>query len=439
MRKLEILIVSFSICLFGVLGIFIYCESYKIWNGEFYRFNNVQQRTAIVEWNTADCHFQSGNQKLLEEYSRMAINGDSLSMPGCTSWRNGDFHGRNLDWYQGDYGCLVIKMKKRGRKTHASIGLINGNHKVSGDFIKRGVLNNKDKWNLPLYVVDGINDAGVVINMNIVPHQPGERYVGEEVENGISCMAVCRLVLDFCSSVDEAVDELSKVNVIQNLVPVAGDDVHYMISDSTKSAVVEFPDGKMEVTYYIRENGFRSAAGNAAILTNFLNCRAEEYGVGTDAFFSKHPNAMGVERWQTVNSLFDKAAESYADNIEIAQQVWYFKGLFVDRKPWYTENSRPDEGYGCNADGWYYTWEGEHVKCATKKDACVNQWIVSMPSYWESYYDYYGSLSDPHVKGNKYWETVHTVIYDLRNKVCYLIPFEGRYAKKSKPIIIGLN
>ena len=61
-----------------------------------------------------------------------------------------------------------------------------------------------------------------------------------------------------------------------------------------------------------------------------------------------------------------------------------------------------------------------------------------MSGYWAKYAETYGKMEDPHVKGNIYWETSHSVVYDLDEKVGYLWPFENFYSKDGEPIVIGI-
>jgi choloylglycine hydrolase len=93
----------------------------------------------------------------------------------------------------------------------------------------------------PYYLQDGMNRHGVAISdMSVdgvrAPYDPGK-------PNILHATAM-RLVLDEAKSVDEAVNMLTRYNI-----HFGATTCHFMIADASgKSAVVEFFDGKMELT-----------------------------------------------------------------------------------------------------------------------------------------------------------------------------------------------
>ncbi|MBQ0044804.1 MAG: linear amide C-N hydrolase [Bacteroidales bacterium] len=405
-------------------------------NVEYFSMVSIQENTAEVLWNPEEYDFETGNKSYIDRLSKLSEAANSAG--ACTSWRNGKYHGRNLDWYQADYGCIIIKMPKGGNVKHASVGLLNSSPTVTHQFIKDGVIDDNNKSILPCGVVDGINDAGVTININIVPHQPGAEYI---TEGDLSSQCVVRYVLDNAGSVDEAIELLEGRTVIQSIVAMAGDETHYMISDKEKTAVVEFDNGKMAVTYFDKnEKGYYSKNGNPAIMTNLYDFEVEEWGLGTDEFYENHPLAMGVERWASVRDQYDNAALSVEDNLEIATSVWYYKHFLAEKDLWYTDNAVPT-AYGKDEKGWYYTVDGNRVDCDGHVSAQHGYWDGAMEKYRARYEKEYGQVDDPHVKGNDFWETSHTVVYDIDAKKGYLIPFENFYAKDKaqlEPIVITL-
>lgn len=400
---------------------------------EYYRFQPIQNRTAEVLWNPADFDFNAGNEYFLSHFSEME---KAIAAPGCSSWRNGRFHGRNLDWYQADYGCIIIQMPKGAQVKHASVALLNASSAVTGQFVADGILSEQDRRILPCAVVDGINDAGVAININIVPHTPGNAYINEEGD--LSSQCVVRYVLDNAGSVDEAISLLAARKIRQSIVALAGDETHYMISDASETAVVEFCCGEMTVTRFASTpEGFFSPAGNPAVMTNLYDFMIERHGLATPEFYQSHPYAMGVERWLLIRDQYSRAALSVDDNIAIAKSVWYFKNFMADKTEWISENAVPT-AWGHDAEGWYYFDHGNRVPCADCPAAQRGFWDCFMPEYWAQYDSVYAPLDDPHVKGNSFWETSHTVVYDLQEKKGYLCPFENFYSADGQPIVISL-
>lgn len=407
-----------------------------VYPSEYYQMVNLQPNTSVVLWNPADFNFEFANSYYLQYYADKEKG--IKSAPGCSSWRNGRFHGRNLDWYQANYGCLIIQMPKGGKVTHASVALLNSNTTVTQEFIKKGVISGADRSLLPCMVVDGINDAGVAVNINIVPHDPNNSFI--TTEGNLSSQCVVRYILDNAGSVTEAIKLLEGKKVRQSIVKLAGDETHYMISDKDETAVVEFENGNMVVTHFKNNgNGCYSDKGNPAIMTNLYDFAVEKWGIGTDEFYENSPYAMGIERWNTIKGQYDRAANSVEDNLEIAKSVWYFKNFMQNRdNKWYSENAVPSS-WAKDADGWHY-YVNDSIKVATTdcKSAQIGFWNSFMKGYWAKYDKEYGSKEDPHVEGNSFWETSHTVIYDLDAKRGYLYPFENYYSKNGKPIVIAL-
>lgn len=400
---------------------------------DYYRFETLQPNTAQVLWNPADFDFEAGNAYYLEHFAEME---QAIATPGCSSWRNGRFHGRNLDWYQADYGCLILQMPKGGKVKHASVALLNASSAVTQQFVADGILSEQDRRMLPCAVVDGINDAGVAININIVPHTPGNAYITDEGD--LSSQCVVRYVLDNAGSVDEAISLLAARKIRQSIVELAGDETHYMISDAEGTAVVEFDCGEMTVTRFASTpEGCFSPAGNPAIMTNLYDFCVERYGLNTPEFFEHSPYGMGAERWTTIRDQYSRAALSAEDNLRIAESVWYFKNFMADKTEWISENAVPT-AWGHDAEGWFFFDHGTRVACADCPAAQRGFWDAFMPGYWAEYESRYGQLDDPHVKGNTFWETSHTVVYDLREKKGYLCPFENFYSADGQPIVISI-
>lgn len=401
---------------------------------DYYQMVPVQDNTALAVWNPDEFDFEAGNKEILAKYGALEEMKLKSAAGACTSWRNGDFHGRNLDWYQSDYGCLIIQMPKGKNVKHANVALANSNKTITQEYIKAGGKVADGLRNIvATSVVDGINDAGVAININIVPHQPGDYYIG--ADGDLSSQAVVRYVLDNAGSVEEAIDLLRSRKVRQAIVALAGDQTHYMISDPTVTAVIEWDKGEMTVTTYTKqEDGWFSPNGNPAIMANFFDFVGEKYAVGSDEFYNFHPTAMGVERWLTVKEQLPASENTVAANFAIAQSVWYFKGLVTDKKPWYTDNAVAGTGYGKDELGWYYMSLGKRVDVENATAAMHGYWADNMESYWAAYEKDFGTMADPHVASNNYWETSHTVIYDIKNKVGYLYPFENAYNKTGEPI-----
>ena len=186
---------------------------------------------------------------------------------GCSSVRNGNFHGRNYDWNYDDTNEYVVHVPAEGGR-HASVGVatvVSGEEVMTDSHMKVEQL----LAFLPYLTVDGINDAHVAVNANIAASDYGPTTGTNPGKPRLSGVRIVRLILDRASSVEEAIKLLQEYDVY---MPQAF-DIHYMISDPKETAVVEFINNEMKVDR------------NARVMTNYYV---------TLPYLQ--PNAMGVER-----------------------------------------------------------------------------------------------------------------------------------------------
>ncbi len=103
-------------------------------------------------------------------------------MGGCSSVSIGNLRGRNLDWIYGT-GVEVVVRTPKTDKRHASLGiasLVNVSEEEANDG-----QNQEGCEMLPWITVDGINDAGVCVNVNVVNYQElGPWEMKTETEDG---------------------------------------------------------------------------------------------------------------------------------------------------------------------------------------------------------------------------------------------------------------
>lgn len=137
----------------------------------------------------------------------------------CSSFRRGNYFARNFDWtYNTDADFIVKTKARKGR--HAVLGVASGMSELSNDVASTGEWIPAYKI-LPFMLVDGINDKGVVCNINVVPIDKADpiglfnatttEALIEEKEKICNIMLV-RYVLDKFSTASEA------VNYIRNYV-----------------------------------------------------------------------------------------------------------------------------------------------------------------------------------------------------------------------------
>lgn len=98
----------------------------------------------------------------------------------CSAVRNGNFFGRNYDWtYDNNAEFIVHTDAEDGR--HAVLGTAASIPGLTDEFVRSGASSILYKL-VPFQLVDGINDAGLVINMNVVPRQDLDKEHYPDVE-----------------------------------------------------------------------------------------------------------------------------------------------------------------------------------------------------------------------------------------------------------------
>jgi len=151
----------------------------------------------------------------------------------CRTGTGGALLGKNLDWKRDP----ILLLKTRPDKGFGSLSMVNLNF---CDLFNTGSF--KFKLLLSPYVpLDGMNENGLVVSMLSVsqgaeyPFVPGRISVGD--------FNIIRIALDFCGSVDEAVETFEKYNLMQT-GPLP---LHYLIADEKKSCIVEYSNGEMRI------------------------------------------------------------------------------------------------------------------------------------------------------------------------------------------------
>lgn len=343
-----------------------------------------------------------------EQYFEEAQAALALYMPqlgGCSSVQNGTIRGRNYDWTYDEAPEFVIHVPaKDGR--HASIGVATTT-RITAAEVESG--KELDIYRiLPYFTLDGINDAGVTININVVNFgEKGAFVMGtEDTSDDICPIMVSRLVLDKAGSVEEALELIAQMDVF-SLGNV--EEAHFMLSgpasstDPTlKTVVVEFiPD---EYKHY-QMRVIEDFVEDKPIMTNFHLTDFD----GSVESLTDHP--MGYERYlilagsydlgTTVSGMkdlmkkvyFTKAYDPYSD------MIWYTDYSFGDL----TVMNRGEEAI-----------KGDYSKAGVYAD------------YLRYYIGVYQSATRS--SEDKTWHTVHTSVYDMENKTLSVLPQEAGYS-----------
>lgn len=203
-------------------------------------------------------------EDLMDIYGRFISPDDTASDFECSlfsTYGEGDsaLYGRNYDW-EDVPAILLFTNPPEG---YSSISIV--------DISWLGFEKNSKglpSWDMrllllatPIMPFDGMNEKGLVVGLAAVhssemPYNPSKTTIG-----GLQAV---RLILDNAKNTDEAIEILKEHNLDFN----PGPHLHYLIADrSGKSAVVEFADGEMHITY--NEQNYQTA-------TNFFLIEEED-------------------------------------------------------------------------------------------------------------------------------------------------------------------
>ena len=292
----------------------------------------------------------------------------------CSAVRKDTLFGRNFDWAYDKMPEFIIRTEaSEGR--FASIGIASPIGVFEEDQINKpwGKLLLKM---LPVFTVDGINEKGVTCCVNVVP--PGD--CGNTLNTNPAGKLLCaplivRLVLDKAGSAKEAIEMVRDRNIYTTMMDKLQTEYHFMIADSVDNYVVEFVDNRMVVLE--GEN----------IMTNFYLARPDT------------PHGMGHERYDKIRAGYDSVC-GIEGMTNLMKSVWYSGAYDESQNPlWLTDLCNPME----------------------HKDFTIQE----IPENPEKFIEVFKIKADRFKNRSRDAETleetvchsVHTSIYDIRNKV----------------------
>ncbi|MGP1414946.1 MAG: linear amide C-N hydrolase [Treponema sp.] len=223
---------------------------------------------------------------------------------------------RNYDFAQTNT-CIVYTKPNNGR--HSSISTVDLQFVgIKPDKEIKGTFDKITSLAAPFAPLDGINDAGV--SCGIYMTYQGEKTVATDQNTDkpdITSTTMLRLVLDYASNVDEAVELISKYDLHDS----ARTSYHYMIADASgRSAILEWVNGtdltdndgskrRLIVIYNDGDAhiGSREAQSKYQVVTNFV--------IQPDYYESDDEKA-GYDRYETLYNELSKTNAIVKDEKE---------------------------------------------------------------------------------------------------------------------------
>ena len=214
---------------------------------------------------------------------------------GCSSVRNGNLFGRNLDMNYCDCPEFIVRMKA-SKDRFASIGL------SANPYIGTNVseLTRDELMRMPTITNDGINENGVIASVHMVRTDGVDDTSGT---NGggkvIDGRYVVRYILDNAKSAQHAVTLLEQANIVGGFEQYG---LHWMIADEKDTYIVEVIGGRLAVC----KNTFNYFTN---FYMNYGPVQEEQTVAGT--VFANMPllyeMAIGVERWDYIRSHYEES------------------------------------------------------------------------------------------------------------------------------------
>lgn len=341
----------------------------------------------------------------------------------CASVRKGNFHGRNLDWYYDWEPEFIVRVSRKEDDAghivrHSSYGFVSVIPGLTDGIAasKSGKIFGGDtEYNIydiiPFLAVDGQNDTGLVVNANAAPAFERGRTTGNQ--NPSSDLKLCqtqivRYILDNFSTAQEAADFFSKTGTSDgaNVYGVYNDkiqtEMHFMVSDSSKTFVIEWIDNIPRVT-------------EIPIMTNFhvsdIERDADGHVVVEEGKIE--PHAIGIERFNLASDEME-SVETIDDMAVLMRNLFYTRAYKSSPNPsnpyWYSEFVGETETFG---DLTVFTPHEEFDKPGGIIEFADNSYRNRDRSNRE--------------QSNATWHTTHSIVYDIENKKAIFITQEGEF------------
>lgn len=299
---------------------------------------------------------------------------------GCSSVRNGDFVGRNFDYFMNQCPTFVIRTTaKEGRYATIGVGRLAGINEAG---IKKGLPKEKMDF-LPWALLDGMNEKGLVVNTNVLsradwgsrPHTGTKDNLPE-----LNVLFTPRALLDNCADVGMALEYLDG----HNITPLQSEkmNLQIMISDPRETYVVEFINNTIVAR---RQN----------IMTNY------------HLFYENIPdNALGVERYKVLEENYPMGGESMQSMWELMKKARYTKLYDYPTHIWYSELSSSTYPYS---------------KLEENKER-IEAELSAISKAWKAEKERVEKSGLP--EKTPFWDTAHNSIYDIRNKKLWVTVHE---------------
>ena len=297
---------------------------------------------------------------------------------GCAAIRNGDFRGRNYDWTYDDQAYFVIYTPAKENR-HAVLGVAGSISSLTADVVDSGEWSDGYK-SLAFATLDGVNDAGLVCNILVVPSGEAGLTFGSNPEaEDLPAAMVNRYVLDYAGSVEEAIELLKNRNIYMPHTDVMDQEFHWMISDRDRTVIIEFVDNEMKVLE------------DEKIATNFYLYNFDK----SEETLPRIPE--GIERYHIIKDGYESTATEEG-MMKMLQSINYSQCYDLNTVPF-----------------WYSEYSGGELDASKFGDPDISDSDLSRAGgYSEAISNGLENWSKG--RNNNTWITVYSAVYDMNNR-----------------------
>lgn len=344
-------------------------------------------------------------------YARFTSDGPTQITGLCSAVKKGNLIGRNYDWLYDESAEFIVHTPHLAGR-YATVAVCTTPTKLTEEFMQSKKIVD-DFVLMPFRVLDGINENGVYVSVNVVPNQKGDNAVIlplEEEKETISSDMLGRYIIDNFKSASAAVQFIKnhlKIYQAQRLAQL-GYEPHYIIADGTNSYILEFAYGAVSIIDTTKDSD--SEFADKCYMTNFhltdtiLNSDGTVYTPETktdteDAVTTNNIETLGagLERYNLIVDNF----EDITDKAKMQELMSKLK--FTNT---YKDETEPF---------WYSEYVGGELQVDSSVDDFLNNGII------EAAKQIFNQRSrNPESENFGTWQTVHSSVYDIEEKKLYI-------------------
>ena len=342
---------------------------------------------------------------------------------GCSSVRAGNFHGRNLDIGISDCATVVVHMKA-GEDRLASVGTTQWGDVTETSLSANGVSAHRFDV-LPNWMLDGINEKGVAININVIPLDVPQLGQGPDSRPSLHARKVVRHVLDHAVSAADAVRRLRGFHVFGN-IGTGTYYLHWMISDPEKTFVVEIIKGEVVAREHPIMTNFNINWDNrnkrAIAPSEFASWGPERYvnpalyGDNPEKILETYtPHADGIERYLTLRDApYATKGKTFEGMFDLMRLARYSRVVELPiERTFRSDLTEIDEVQSVGLDSLVKVYAAENAEKLRKA------WTKLRPAM-TNVYAHLADYRKPDELGD-YTITTHNVTFDLAKRMFRIV------------------